>query len=94
MITDETLSRKAHKLIQLKAQANALKAEISKLNDDVLAEVTERGGETTVGNLLLKLKITPDSLIVDTEAIKAAGLFEKYSKPKKGSTSLIIKASH
>ena len=47
--------------------------------------------ECIAGDLAIVLKNVPETMIADTDAMKAAGIFDDYSKPKKGYTSVTIK---
>lgn len=47
--------------------------------------------EMESGPLLVTLKQYPETYIADTDALKAAGIFDKYSKIKAGYASLLIK---
>lgn len=63
--------------------------------DAYKSRVKETMAKAKVANVKTKsfditTKITADTMIADTAAMKAAGIFEKYSKVKKGYTSLYI----
>ena len=65
----------------------------SKLLEKKLKEMMEESSicEFNADNINVVLKRIPETLIADTDALRAAGIFDQYSKIKKGYTSLTVK---
>ena len=55
--------------------------------------VSENKVDEAAGRFLIHLKKTPETMIVDTAKLKADGLFDRYSKVRAGSTSLMVTES-
>ena len=75
-----------------KKQIDELQKKSKRLEDE-LKKMMEEGSvcEFNAGSLNVTLKKIQETKIADVDALKAAGIFDQYSKTKKGYTSLTIK---
>lgn len=81
-----------NKIYEKDAELAALTKEVKAMKDELKNEMeNQKLTEFKAGGLSAALKFVPETLIADTDAMKAAGVFEKYSKVKKGYNALSIK---
>lgn len=83
-MTTETINAmetKCARIVELKALKAATENELKALEEEVKS-VMNATGETDLvfGSYAVKLSHVAGGLTVDTDALKAAGLYEKYSK--------------
>jgi hypothetical protein len=80
---------------RLKLQEAEIKDKLQSLNTLLLNELPNVGGtfssvvDDELGQIKVGIKVVAPSMIVDTDKLKKAGLFEEYSKVKKGYSSLV-----
>jgi intracellular sulfur oxidation DsrE/DsrF family protein len=91
MDTDDA-QKLAIEIFEYKKKINELDKKSKELENQ-LKKMMEEGSicEFNAGSLNVTLKKIQESLIPDVDALKAAGVFDQYSKIKKGYTSLTIK---
>ena len=81
-----------NKIYEKEALVDALTKEVKRMKDDLKSEFEKQGmTEFSAGGLSAFIKVVPETKIADVDAMKAAGIFDDYSKTKKGYTSLTIK---
>ena len=81
-----------NKIFAKEAELNTLTKEVKSMKDELKTEFENQNmTEFTAGGLTAVLKYIPETKIADTDALKAAGIFDEYSKIKKGYTALAIK---
>lgn len=85
-MTTETINEmeiKCARIIELKAIKAATEKELESLEKKVKSAMNAAGKTDMVfGSYAAKLSHVAGGLTVDTDALKAAGLYEKYSKSK------------
>lgn len=85
------LCNAAAKVFELRAQKKAIEDELKGYEDKLKAGLNENNIMSgQFGNFNVKLTKVAASKVVDTVALKAAGLFEKYSKDKAGYDKLTV----
>ena len=81
-----------NKIFAKEAELDALTKEVKSMKDELKTEFENQSmTEFTAGGLTAVLKYIPETKIADTDALKAAGIFDEYSKIKKGYTALTVK---
>lgn len=80
---------------KLRMQRDQLEKRIKELSDGIIKYIEENSiavlestEDAELGIIKVSVKITAPSKIVDTAKLKEAGLFDQYSKEKKGYKSL------
>ena len=81
-------------IYSLRLQKKQLEEQLAALEKEVKGYMAEQGkDDETAGRFIIHIKRTPPTQIVDTAKLKAAGLFETYSKTRAGSESVMITES-
>ncbi len=81
-----------NKIYEKEALVNVLTKDVKSMKDKLKSEFEKHGmTELSAGGLSAVIKVVPETKIADTDAMKAAGIFDQYSKIKNGYTSLTIK---
>lgn len=87
----EALERDCETIFKLRAAKSKIETELSAAEKRVKDAFRKaKILDDVIGDFLVHIKITPPALIVDTEKLKEAKLFESYSKLRAGSESLSI----
>ena len=85
------LCKAAEKVFELRAQKKAIEEELKGYEDELKQGLNENSLVSgRFGYYNVKLTKVAASKVVDTVALKAAGLFEKYSKDKAGYDKLTV----
>lgn len=88
----ENAKAMAQQIFDYKKKIEQLQAESKELETKLKSYMSTNAiNEMEAENLLVTLKNCPETFIADTEALKRDGIFDKYSKIKKGYVSLTIK---
>ena len=86
-----TLCNAAEKVFELRAQKKVIEEDLNGYENQVKGLMNENGLIShSFDGYLVKLTKVAASKVVDTVALKAAGLFEKYSKDKAGYDKLTV----
>ena len=87
----QALSNDITKIFDLRRQKKEIEAALSPLESKVKKEfAAENVLDQDIGAYTVHIKKMPETRVVDTEKLKAAGLFEQYSKLRKGSESVMV----
>lgn len=93
-MTTETINAmetKCARIVELKALKAATEKELKALEGEVKSAMNAAGETDMVfGSYAAKLSHVDGGLTVDTDALKADGLYEKYSKPKADYDRLVV----
>jgi hypothetical protein len=82
----------AQKVFDLRAQKAQIEADLKAYEQQLKDEFTKIGtAADRAGDYFCEIQKVAPSKIVDTVKLKAAGLFEQYSKDKAGYDKLLVK---
>lgn len=91
--SDADLEKMIADAIELQAKKSELETLCKKANDKICKQLVLRNSKAFFGERFgAEITHVSDSWIVDTDAIKAAGLFEKYKKVRNGYDKLALRA--
>ena len=83
----------AQQIYEKEKAAAELTKSVKEMKERIKQAIKEKGMmEYLAGDYTVILKDVPVTRIADTDAMKAAGIFDEYSKPKAGYTSVSVKA--
>ena len=89
--SSDEMTEVAGKYYELKARKKAIDEAIKEFEAILKSGMEERGSTKVLfGDFDVLLKKVAGSYTVDSEKLRADGLYEKYSKPKAGYTQIVV----
>lgn len=90
----ETLVEMARQIYEKEKAIAELNKSVKDLKERIKKDLKEKEiMQCLVGDYAIIIKDIPETKIADTDAMKAAGIFDEYSKLKAGYTSVSVKLS-
>lgn len=88
----DKMALEAEKVYELRMKKKAIEEELAVYENDLKADLAENGASAGVFNgYFVEITEVAATRAVDTVALKAAGLYDKYSKVKPGYKKLSVK---